>query len=82
MNYNKNTCHYENNREMKDKDFINSPPKILSGIFKKDIPNEDFDCNPNGDCWCKNEPIFKGLPNGSLSDTCYSPKEIKRFQSE
>ena len=53
--------------------------------MRKTLTDDDgnkFDCNPNGDCWCKNEPIFKGLPNGSLSDTCYSPKEIKRFQSE
>ena len=46
----------------------------------KSIPGVDFPCEPEGDCWCKAEPIFKGLPNGSLSDTCYSPDEIKRFQ--
>ena len=49
-------------------------------MLNKDIPNEDFECNPKGECWCKQEPLFKGLPNGSLSDTCYSPDEIKRFQ--
>ena len=48
----------------------------------KDIPNVDFECNPKGDCWCKHEPLFEGLPNGSLSNTCYSPNEIKRFQRQ
>jgi hypothetical protein len=48
-------------------------------VKSKDIPNVDFECNPNGDCWCKAEPTFKGLPE---SDTCYSPEEIKRFQRQ
>jgi hypothetical protein len=50
---------------------------------KKDVPNVDFVCEPWSDtCWCKAEPMFKGLPNGSLSDTCYSPREIERFQRQ
>ena len=43
----------------------------------KDIPNEDFDCNPNGDCWCKKEK-FPPLPH--QSDICYSPREIAKIK--
>ena len=46
--------------------------------IKKDIPNEDFECNPNGECWCKEEE-FPQLPASSSKDICYSPDEIKRF---
>ena len=43
----------------------------------KAIPNEDFDCNPKGECWCKEEEVFKGLPE---SDICYSPDEIQEIR--
>ena len=43
----------------------------------KDIPNEDFECNPNGDCWCKEEE-WK-LPIPSNLELCYSPREIKKI---
>ena len=33
MNYNKNTCHYENNRQMKNKDFINISPSMNNTII-------------------------------------------------
>ena len=45
--------------------------------IKKDIPNEDFECNPNGECWCKEEE-FPPLPP---SDICYSPEEVNRFKA-
>ena len=45
---------------------------------QKDIPNEDFECNPNGECWCKDEE-FPPLPP---SDICYSPKEVNRFKAK
>lgn len=87
MNYNKNTCHYENNREMKDKDFINSPPKalraefpILSALFKKDVPNVDFPCEPESDtCWCKEIEYELPIPKRGI---CYSPREMKQLQIE
>ena len=46
----------------------------------KDIPNEDFECNPKGDCWCK-DIEFPPLPNsGSINpDICYSPREINEI---
>jgi len=44
----------------------------------KDIPNEDFECNPKGDCWC-GEIEFPPLPYSKSinSDICYSPREVK-----
>ena len=44
----------------------------------KDIPNEDFECNPKGDCWCK-EIEFPPLSYSKFinSDICYSPREVK-----
>ena len=64
-------------REIKDKDFINSPSNKIS-VHKKDIPNEDFDCNPNGDCWCKQES-FPQLPIISR-DKCLSPQQIQEIR--
>ena len=45
--------------------------------IRKDIPNEDFECNPSGECWCKDEK-FPPLPS---SDICFSPREIDRFKA-
>jgi len=50
---------------------------LTRAIPKKDIPNEDFECIPDGECWCKQEPVFKGLPTSSI---CYSPEEIERLK--
>ena len=65
-------------REIKDKDFINSPSNKIS-VHKKDIPNEDFDCNPNGDCWCKEIEYELPIPKRGI---CYSPREMKQLQIE
>ena len=46
---------------------------------KKDIPNEDFECIPDGECWCKQEE-FPQLPASSSKDICYSPEEIERLK--
>jgi hypothetical protein len=46
-------------------------------IFKKDIPNKDFECNPTGSCWCKEEEYKLPIPNNS--ELCYSPREIKKI---
>ena len=45
--------------------------------FKKDIPNKDFECNPTGSCWCKEEEYKLPIPNNS--ELCYSPREIKKI---
>jgi len=46
-------------------------------IKRKDIPNEDFECNPKGECWCMDEE-FPQLPSAS-KDICYSPNEIQEI---
>ena len=45
----------------------------------KDIPNKDFECNPNGDCWCKKEE-WK-LPIPKTYERCFSPRELKNILS-
>ena len=52
---------------MKDKELI------------KDIPNEDFECNPNGDCWCKEEEYKLPIPLLNENKICYSPDELKQL---
>ena len=61
----------------KKEDFINEPPDILKGMFIKDIPNVDFDCNPKGDCWCKEIEYELPIPKRGI---CYSPREMKQLQ--
>jgi hypothetical protein len=43
----------------------------------KDIPNKDFECNPEGDCWCKEEEYKLPIPILEDNKLCYSPREIK-----
>ena len=43
----------------------------------KDIPNKDFECNPTGSCWCKEEEYKLPIPDNS--ELCYSPREIKKI---
>jgi hypothetical protein len=45
----------------------------------KDIPNEDFECNPNGDCWCKEEEWKVHIPK--THERCFSPRELKNILS-
>ena len=61
----------------KKEDFINEPPDILKGMFIKDIPNVDFDCEPQGDCWCKEIEYELPIPKRGI---CYSPREMKQLQ--
>ena len=72
---------YEDNErcghEMKKEDFINEPPDILKGMFIKDIPNVDFDCEPQGDCWCKEIEYELPIPKRGI---CYSTREMKQLQ--
>ena len=50
------------------------------------LNNEDFECIPDGECWCKEEvdehgkSTFPQLPASSSKDICYSPEEIERLK--
>jgi|TARA_B100000073_G_C23581707_1_gene512516 hypothetical protein len=48
-------------------------------MSSKDIPNVDFECKPEGDCWCMEEE-FPPLPISGSADICYSPDEIKKIK--
>jgi len=52
---------------------------IKNKEFIKDIPNEDFECNPNGDCWCKEEEYKLPIPLLNENKICYSPDELKQL---
>ena len=47
---------------------------------------EIWECNPDGECWCKEEvdeqgkSTFPQLPASSSKDICYSPEEIERLK--
>ena len=47
--------------------------------MKKDIPNVDFECKPEGNCWCMEEEF---PPLSGSSDFCYSPEEIKKIKKD
>lgn len=52
-----------------------------SNSMRKTLIDEDgnkFDCNPNGDCWCKEES-FPQLPIISR-DKCLSPQQIQEIR--
>ena len=57
---------------MKDEDFINKPAKRW-----------DFECNPTGDCWCKEveytSQIKLPIPLLNENKVCYSPDELKKL---
>ena len=49
--------------------------------MRKTLTDDDgnkFDCNPNGDCWCKQEK-FPQLPIISR-DKCLSPHQIEKLR--
>jgi hypothetical protein len=46
---------------------------------KKDIPNIDFECIPEGDCWCKGEEYKLPIPEQKDNKICYSPRELKKI---
>ena len=52
---------------------------------RKSIPGVDFECNPTGDCWCKEirytSQIKLPIPlsNEDEDNVCYSPEELKRL---
>ena len=43
--------------------------------MKKDIPNVDFECKPEGNCWCMEEHF---PPLSGSSDICYSYRNIQK----
>jgi len=49
--------------------------------IKKDIPNEDFECNPNGECWCKEEE-FPPIPDSYDKTQCLSPEAVEQLRLE
>ncbi len=46
-----------------------------------DNKNEDFECNPKGECWCKEEE-FPPIPDSYDKDKCLSPEAIEQLRIE
>ncbi len=43
--------------------------------------NEDFECNPKGECWCKEEE-FPPIPDSYDKTQCLSPEAIEQLRIE
>ena len=43
--------------------------------------DKDFPCNPEGDCWCKEEEWIFPIPK-SKEGKCYSPEELNKLKNE
>tara|TARA_A100000164_G_C21232000_1_gene463133 strand:+ start:222 stop:422 length:201 start_codon:yes stop_codon:yes gene_type:complete len=50
----------------------------IRNMFKK---KEDFECHPNGECWCKEEK-FPIIPDEYPKDECLSPEAIEQLRVE
>ena len=50
----------------------------IRNMFKK---TEDFECNPKGECWCKEEK-FPIIPDEYPKDQCLSPEAIEQLRLE
>jgi hypothetical protein len=50
----------------------------IRNMFKK---TEDFECHPDGECWCKEEE-FPTIPDSYDKDTCLSPEAIEQLRLE
>jgi len=58
----------------------NNSDKVRYGLYTQH--REDFECNPQGDCWCKEEEYKLPIPNPGDNEICYSPREIKKIIDE
>ena len=43
--------------------------------------SEDFECNPKGECWCKEEE-FPTIPDEYPKDECLSPEAVEQLRLE
>ena len=58
----------------------NNSDKVRYGLYTQH--RDDFECNPQGDCWCKEEEYKLPIPNPRDNEICYSPREIKKIIDE
>ena len=58
----------------------NNSDKVRYGLYTQH--REDFECKPEGDCWCKEEEYKLPIPNPGDNEICYSPREIKKIIDE
>ena len=45
------------------------------------LNNEDFECHPDGECWCKEEE-FPPIPEQYDKTQCLSPEAIEQLRLE
>ena len=50
----------------------------IRNMFKK---KEDFECHPDGECWCKEEE-FPPIPEQYDKTQCLSPEAIEQLRIE
>lgn len=58
----------------------NNSDKVRYGLYTQ--YREDFECNPQGDCWCKEEEYKLPIPDPRDNKICYSPREIKNLKDK
>jgi len=58
----------------------NNSDKVRYGLYTQ--YREDFECNPQGDCWCKEEEYKLPIPDPKDNEICYSPREIKNLKDK
>ena len=58
----------------------NNSDKVRYGLYTQH--REDFECNPQGDCWCKEEEYKLPIPDPRDNEICYSPREIKNLKDK
>ena len=60
------------------KNWVYHMRKGLESMWKK---NEDFECHPKGECWCKEEE-FPTIPEQYDKTQCLSPEAIEQLRIE
>jgi len=60
------------------KNWVYHMRKGLESMWKK---NEDFECHPKGECWCKEEE-FPIIPEQYDKTQCLSPEAIEQLRIE